>query len=251
MCEPAQRSLPPATGHKLERERRVLPISRTAAARSRIRPDLIKRTGVAKMVQKWCENLQFVRFSPHLPASSAFARFIFRGRRVAEERKYRRVGVSARKEWRFRGRRWRIRRLPPLGAAWRRLPPLGGGGEEYQRVGVSAKGEQVCEQTRFLVYFVSLGIASFRFISLGIAWRWGAARSETAKDNACCVLRVAGALALASRLIPPFFPPSSKALPPSPRPRRTGWRTRGSFSAARKGAAGGPPKFFPSRRSYV
>jgi hypothetical protein len=62
-------------------------VFRVAGCRSRVdagvvdletRLDPAKRTEVVKMVPDWCENLQFVRFSPHLPASSAFARFILR-----------------------------------------------------------------------------------------------------------------------------------------------------------------------------
>ena len=45
------------------------------------RPDLVMRTEVVKMRQKWCGTLQIVRICPLLPALSAFARFIL-GREV-------------------------------------------------------------------------------------------------------------------------------------------------------------------------
>jgi hypothetical protein len=153
MCEQAPGSLPPATGHALKREDRVLPISRRAAARSRIRPDRIKRTEVAKMVQKWCENLQIVRICPRL---SAFVRV--------------------------------CPRLPALF--------FGSGGREVSGYRCVGEGRTVMRTT---AVFGAFCFAWFRFISLYLAWyrfAVGAARSETAKDNACCVLRVAWAFRL-------------------------------------------------------
>jgi hypothetical protein len=91
-----------------------------------IRPDSPKRTGVAKMVQKWTGYPRFVRLCPPLPASSGFARLIFRERREGG------VGVS---EYRCVGEGRRGLRIagcvgdgvPPYSALFRQIrliPPF-------------------------------------------------------------------------------------------------------------------------------
>jgi len=95
--------------------------------------NLAKRTENAKMGQKGCGKVRFVRICPLMPASSAYARLILGGRDGDC------IGVSV----------------------------CGGIGDEA----VTAKRSKAFKNA-ILAHFVSLGLALFRFISLGFAWRW-------------------------------------------------------------------------------